>query len=1481
MTWIVDISDHNGLAHLGAVEELVIEGPLVGRGYLGDPEKTADAFFQDPPWLPLERHGCLLYKTGDLVRYRPNGSIDYVGRKDTQVKVRGQRIELGEVEHYLLHCLPQGVEIVAKVIEPNERAAMLVAFLCLPADEVKKHVGRLATQLDALIPGYMIPSAYVAIEKMPITLSGKTDRKLLKKAGASLSPEQMIVDSSGLGAEERDEKPTTPVQSKLQGLWAQVLNIGIASISLNCSFFVLGGDSILAMKLVAAAREEGLLLTVADIFQKPRLGDLARAGIAVKGVVELEAIPPFSLLPPHTEDAVRQAAAACCQVDEKSIEDIYPCTSLQEGLIALTARQNGAYVGRNVLKLPETTDLKRFQTAWETVVANNSILRTRIVHTSSGSVQVVLKRAEGIQWLYATNVSEYLECDRSMHMTPGSSLARWAIISPTNGVPSFIWTVHHALYDGWTFPMIADQFHQAYYEQPLQREVGYNIFIKYLSMQDHDEGRVFWQAQLAGARNSSVFPILPTKFHEPLPKASAECQIAIPSNSQLGITLSCIIRAAWSVLVARLINADDIVFGATLVGRNAPILGVERVTGPTITTVPVRVKIDPEQNSIDFLANMQKQAANMMSYEHVGLQNISRLGEDPKAACGFQTLLVIQPRDEAMTEEDVGQMEVMERLFDSLDALDMGGKLDSFNSYPLMLVFNQKKNCVCVQVSFDETVIPSASVYRLLGQIQRIMQQLCVAAEDLPRKVGDIDCMSERDLQDIWHWNATVPKSARRCIHDLISERALQQPSAKAVCAHDGDVTYQELEDLSTKLGQHLVKLGVGRQDLVALCFEKSIWTTISMLGVLKAGGAFVAMDMTQPEQRLRAIVLQAEAKLVLTSAEKVELSGRLGAPTIMVDAANIAKLDGPRVSGKVTPTNVTISSSSASLLEPSSTAFVVFTSGTTGIPKEVIISHENFCSASEYHVKDLGFHSEYRVFDFASYSFDVAIDNALTTLINGGCLCVPHDKERKDGIEDTMERMKVNVVNLTPSVAKLLDPLAVPSLKVLILAGEAADAEVAARWSSRVHLINAYGPAECQTCTVGTRITKPEDTASIGRGSGSVTWIVDPINYNRLLPVGAVGELLVEGPIVSEGYLKDAERTEAAFLHNPIWLVEGFKNQLGRRGRLYKTGDLVRYGSDGTGVIEYLGRKDRQVKMRGQRVELGEIEYQAKHALSKSVTEVAAEVIELNGAQILLGFVCLPDRQTLSRGVQTACHEANDKDNPVSRLNLILAGIEEKLSRVLPAYMIPTAFVLVDKMPITVTGKTDRKLLREMALSLRDQWISSRSSEFRENRELSTSMEFTLRGLWAQVLGVDAVSIGADEDFFRRGGDSITAMKLAAAARSLGLPLKVPDVFQYPYLSKMAAMMESQKVTVGASCMPEFIVPFSLLGATFDKEVVRKKAALLCGVADPALVEDVYPCTPMQEGLMALTTNHPASYVNRSIIKLSPHTDIVRLRKA
>lgn len=1113
-------------------------------------------------------------------------------------------------------------------------------------------------------------------------------------------------------------------------------------------------------------------------------------------------------------------------------------------------------------------------------MAFNPILRTRIVHTSSGAMQVVMKGKGGIQWLFSSSVSEYMERDINISMSPGSILARWAIIAPDNGALFFIWTIHHALYDGWTFPMIANQFHQAYYNNPIQPQLGYNVFIKYLSMQDHDEGRAYWQTQLTGARNSTVFPIPPIRFHEPLPRASAECQIEIPSKNPSGITLSCVIRAAWSILVARLTNADDIVFGATLIGRNAPILGVERLTGPTITTVPVRVKIDAEQNLIEFLADMQKQATDMITYEHFGLQNISRLGEDSKAACDIQTLLVIQPRDEVVAEVDTGKIEAMGRLFHSLDALDMGGKLDSFNSYTLMLVFNQNKDGVSLQASFDETLIPSISVRRVLGQMQRIMQQLYVAAEDLPQRIGDIDCMSERDLQDLWDWNATVPISIKRCIHDRISERVLQQPSSPAICAHDGDVTFQGLEDLSTKLSRHLFALGVGRQVLVPLCFEKSIWTTVAMLSVLKAGGGFIAMDMTQPEQRLRAIVLQAEAKVILTSAENLELSGKFGVPTMVVNAANITKLGEPGMSDEATATSAEIPRGSPWPADPSSTAFVVFTSGTTGIPKGIMISHKNFCSASENHATELGFHSESRVFDFASYSFDIAIDNALSSLITGGCLCVPHDKERKDGIEDAMERMKVNVVNLTPSVAKLFDPLALPSLKVLILAGEAADAEVAARWSSRVRLVNAYGPAECQICTIGTIISKPEDTASIGRGAGSVTWIVDPTNYSRLVPIGAVGELLIEGPVVSEGYLKNAERTEAAFVHDPKWPIQGFNRQLGRSGRLYKTGDLVRYGSDGTGTIEYLGRKDRQVKVRGQRVELGEIEHQVKSVLSQNVREIAAEVVELNGSQLLLGFVCLADQHELDGGVQ-ACHETRDRRSPVSRLGLIVAGVEEKLSRVLPSYMIPTAFVLVEKIPITVTGKTDRKLLRERALSLRDQWISLRQSGFGEKRGPSTDMEFTLRGLWAQVLGVEAVSIGADEDFFRRGGDSITAMKLAAAARSLGLPLKVPDVFQTPYLSKMAATIESQKLALGATSEPEVIAPFSLLEASSDTSIIKEKAALLCGITDPALVEDAYPCTPMQEGLMASTIKCPSSYVNRSIIEVFPHTDIMRLRKA
>ncbi|THC87382.1 hypothetical protein EYZ11_013173 [Aspergillus tanneri] len=650
-------------------------------------------------------------------------------------------------------------------------------------------------------------------------------------------------------------------------------------------------------------------------------------------------------------------------------------------------------------------------------------------------------------------------------------------------------------------------------------------------------------------------------------------------------------------------------------------------------------------------------------------------------------------------------------------------------------------------------------------------------------------------------------------------ERTRQQPDAPAVCAWDGELTYKELDELSTRLAHHLVGLGVGPETIVPLCFEKSMWMPVAMLGVMKAGGASVAIDASQPEDRLQLIIRQVQPTVILSSATNQDLAGRLNITTVVtVEASNLAQLHWPP-------------NSYLPAVEPSSKL-----------------------SAIKYQQDATGFSANARVFDFASYSFDAAWSNFLHSASSGACLCIPSESARKDDIAASMERMQVNYAVLTPSIARLIDPATTPSLRTLILVGEQITQNDIATWTSKVNLKNIYGPAECTPAATAICVCeRPWDIGNIGRGIGLTTWVLGLSNGGRIAPVGAVGELWLEGPLVGQGYLGDLEKTATSFVEDPPWLLKGGPGHPGRRGRLYRTGDLVRYDPDGT--LVFVGRKDAQVKIRGQRVELGEVEHYVRQNLAEGANPpVVAETItprDSNTPMLVVYLAIGKEASGSGNSVRAAVQKATQ-------------GLEERLAEQLPVYMVPTAYIPVEQIPMTTTGKTDRRRLREIGAALTLEQLAELQPSRGERRAPATEMERQLQGLWSSVLGVDTGSIGADDSFLRIGGDSIGAMRLVGAAREQGLSFTVADVFGTPRLSELA------HIVTETSAFYQDPPVFSLIDT--------RNSLLSCLDTPNFDVVDVYPVTGFQSRCVTAALTRPLGRCYHFYIDLPSGVSFPRL---
>lgn len=506
---------------------------------------------------------------------------------------------------------------------------------------------------------------------------------------------------------------------------------------------------------------------------------------------------------------------------------------------------------------------------------------------------------------------------------------------------------------------------------------------------------------------------------------------------------------------------------------------------------------------------------------------------------------------------------------------------------------------MALELNYDDNVVDALQAGRIMGQLKHVLEEVCA-----PRNIrldgkplSEIDLVHSGDVRQLWSWNRNVPLASTRPVHDLIAQTVRQSPNAQAVCAWDGHLTRLELDVLSTRLARLLVaQAGVGSRPgvIVPLFFEKTLWMPVAMLAVMKAGGASVAIDVNQPEERQASIIRTVRPDVVLASASAKSLAARICDCRVMI--ADHASIHHDQKQQDAASVHLPV-------VDPASLLYLIFTSGTTGKPKGVMVSHGSMSSAVQHQKHLYGYDSEARVFDFSSYAFDVAWLNFVVGSVAGACLCIPSDHDRQNDMAGSIDRFKATHVDLTPSVAKALPIETVRSLRWLTLGGEAVRFEDAEQWAAQnTTVINMYGPSECSpSATIATIEDMRSFPGSIGRGYGLNTWITDPDNFHSLLPIGCVGELLLEGPLVGPGYLHDAEKTKEAFVKDPKWLVRGDGPRFpGRPGRLYRTGDLVRYNLDGT--LSFMGRADSQFKINGQRVEPGEIEGALRRAVPKTL---------------------------------------------------------------------------------------------------------------------------------------------------------------------------------------------------------------------------------------------------------------------------------------
>jgi amino acid adenylation domain-containing protein len=695
--------------------------------------------------------------------------------------------------------------------------------------------------------------------------------------------------------------------------------------------------------------------------------------------------------------------------------------------------------------------------------------------------------------------------------------------------------------------------------------------------------------------------------------------------------------------------------------------------------------------------------------------------------------------------------------------------------YDALIIVDSDGEKLRFTLKHNSAALPNQQAASIAGSI---MQAIQCFWQDLNQKVRDVDLVDRRSRGYIAQWNnRAMAIDYHLSIAGSIDKISHLKPDAQAIASWDGELTYGQLENLSSRLALHLKGLGIGESVMVPLCFGKSSWAIVATLAVLKSGAAFVPLDASHPLTRLKEIITHVNAAFVLVSDQHAALFAGTADNVIVISESTVGHLQ-----------DVGILAHHA---QPHHVAYVLFTSGSTGSPKGCVVEHRAL-AAVICHGEALGISTASRVLQFASYSFGVSLIEIFCTLTAGGVLCIPSDHERTNDPPGAIRRMKANWTLLTPSLVNCIDAECVPSLKTLVVAGEPLTKNVLEHWASKVRLISAYGLTEwAGICTVQTQILSIKNTHNIGSSPSANLWLVNPRNREVLAPIGAVAELLIEGPCLAQGYLGDTERTAAAFIENPSWLQPFTSNRTSRR--LYRTGDLVRYSPDGT--INYVGRKGLQAKIRGQRVELGEVEYHVCRHFLNTTKAIADVVVPAGEAQspVLVAFI-------LSRG-----HRSKEPERalagPLSdsifcepdeafRLNAATANF--MIRDLLPDYMIPQAYVPLRYVPLTVTGKVSRLMLKDAVRAISYEALVSYTHIKQKVVSPVSNIEKILHRLVAHTLKLPPDAFGVNDSFFQLGGDSIKAMKLVTQGRAEGVFLTVQDIFLEKTVARISRCAEA-----------------------------------------------------------------------------------------
>ncbi|NVE01900.1 non-ribosomal peptide synthetase, partial [Massilia sp. BJB1822] len=1335
-TQIYILDRHGVPAPLGVAGEIHIGGIGVARGYLKRLELTAERFITDPF---SAAPGARLYKTGDLGRWLADGNVEYLGRNDFQVKVRGFRIELGEIEAALAACAGVGeAMVIAREDQPGDQR--LVAYFTAQEGAVLEP-GALRAALAAQLPEYMVPAAFVTLEAFPMTPNGKLDRKALP------APEQGALASRTYTA------PQGEVEAALAAIWQELL--GVERVGRDDHFFELGGHSLLAVQLVSRIRQAlGVELPLRILFIHATLAALAVAASQAQGAI-LTPIKPIA----------RDGAL--------------PLSWAQQRLwfIDQLGQETGsAYHMPAALRLSGELDEGALQATLDRIVARHEALRTTFVnldgipqqHIGAADCGFALRHVDlrGIPDQEARVVHLAGEEAQAPFDLASGPLIRGQLLRLAETEYVLLLTQHHIISDGWSIAVLVQEVSTLYRAFHLRQvdplpalAVQYADYAAWqrarLQGEELQRQIAFWTAQLGGA---PALLELPTDRPRPAVQshrgASHEFMLSADMTARLealgqrhGATLFMTLLAGWAVLLSRLSGQDDVVIGTPVANRSC--LEVEPLIGFFVNTLALRLRLDRELSVAQVLAMVKSTAEAAFEYQELPFEYLVEELQ-PQRSLSYNPLFQV-----SFTMHHAVPGGVLDLPGLRLEYLD---KQHTAAQFDLSLSVGKGEQGLFCQLIYSSELFDAASIVSLGEQYAALLVAMTVDDSQAVQRIAFLPPKQEAQLLALSQ-TAGAPSNLG-LVHRHFEALAARQPDATALKQGDTAVSYAMLNRWANQLANYLQQYGIQVEDRVAIYMERGIDSVVAMLAVLKTGGAYVPLDNHASSQRISEVLADCIPVVLLTQPRMREtLPDDVQAPIVVVDSG---AFDDGAVLAQQNDANLPLAAIEAN----HRLAYVMHTSGSTGRPKGVMIEHGN--------ILHLALNRQFAPLDqadciahCANPAFDAATWEVWGGLLSGAAVLVVPQEAVLDARQLTAALIKGQATALWLTVGLFNDYVdhmeaAFARLRWLLIGGDALNAMLVRRALEKPcrpqHLVNGYGPTECTTFSTTYQmddLAAFEHSVPIGRPiAGTRAYILD--KFQQQVVPGAVGELYIGGAGVARGYLGRAEWTAERFIADPFSAEPD--------ARLYKTGDLARYLADGN--IEYLGRNDFQVKLRGFRIEPGEIEARLMDVSGVREAVVLARE-DQPGDKRLVAYLTAEEGATLTP-----------------------AALRAALANALADYMVPSAFVVLAALPLTPNGKLDRRALPAPEQGA----LASRTYAAPQGE-----VEAALAAIWQELLGVERV--GRDDHFFELGGHSLLAVQLVSRVRqTLDAELPLRALFAQPTLAALAsAVAQAQQAALPA----------------------------------------------------------------------------------